>query len=94
MFCLPLCKLINTLQLASLLQEPGRSLEIEFFNKISGGLYESREFVLNILCNVTAATAKSIAVSGDKHARAKNNLNLHDKIPNAFSITLRYLDAR
>ena len=50
-------------------------------------LYESRDFVLNILCNATAARTKSIAVSGD-------NLNLHDKIPNAFSVTLRYLDAQ
>ena len=98
-FCLPLFKLINSLELASLLQDPGRTVWKSIFSsKISGegggGLYESWDFAHNILCNVTAARTKSIAVSGDKHVRAKNNLNMHDKIPNAFSVTLRYLDAR
>ena len=70
-------------------------LEIDFFIKhfCGGELYESQDFVLNILCSVTAARTKSIAVSGDKHIRAKNSLNLHDNIPIAFSVTLRYLDA-
>ena len=95
MFCLPLYKLINTLELASLLQDPGRTVwkSISSSN-ISGVLYESRDFVLNLLCNVTAARSKSIAVSGDKHVGDKNNLNLRYKIPNAFSVTLRHLDAR
>ena len=45
-------------------------------------------------CGTLLSTYCAWDEGGDKHVRAKNNLNLHDKIPNAFSFTLRYLDAR
>ena len=93
LFCLPLFKLINTFELASLLQDSGRTV----WKSISSAkgfevLHESPDFVLNILCNVAATRSKSIAVSGGKHVPAKNNLNLHDKVPEAFSVTFQYLD--
>ena len=90
---MPVCKLINTLELASLLQDPGCKVWKSISSsKISGGLYELWDFVPNILCNATRT--KSIAVSGGKHVQGKNNLKLHDKIPNAFFLTLQYFDAR
>ena len=90
---MPLCKLINTLELASFLQDPGCKVWKSISSsKISGGLYELWDFVPNILCNATRT--KSIAVSGDKHVQGKNNLKLYDKIPNAFFLTLQYFDAR
>ena len=63
-------------------------------SKVSGGVYESLDFVQSILCSTNDATAALSAISGKKFARPRNKRNRLDHIPNPLSETRLNLERR